>query len=145
MKPKHWSRCAVLAAGVIIALGTTTRAFAQDSLEERLQRLEKQNEEIRKNAELLKKQNESLLKLLKEGAPSQPVSTPSAAPLAADEVRGINSSFLQEKEAKEAAAPPPGVTPDGRYKIGGDLRMNGNWKNGLVFSTPNNDFSLHIG
>jgi hypothetical protein len=145
MKPKYWSQFAIMAAGVITALGTSTPVFAQESLEQRLERLEKQNEEIRKNAELLQKQNETLLKLINTDAAGQPISTRSAAPLAADEVRGIISSYLQEKETKEAAALPPGVLPDGRYKIGGDLRMSANWKNGLVLSTPNNDFSLHLG
>jgi phosphate-selective porin OprO and OprP len=145
MKRAHWRLCATWMAGVVTALGMSTTAFAQESLEQRLERLEKQNEEIRKNAEILQKQNETLLKLLNNGATGQPVSTPSAAPLAADEVRGIVNSYLQEKEAKQAAAAAPVLEPDGRYKIGSDLRMGANWKNGLVLSTPNNDFSLHLG
>ena len=55
MKPKYWCQLAVWSAGVIAALGLSVPAFAQESLEERLQRLEKQNEEIRKNADITPK------------------------------------------------------------------------------------------
>src|SRR5947209_6654233 len=33
----------------------------------------------------------------------------------------------------------------GGYRIGSDLRMNATWNDGVVFSTPHKDFSLHIG
>src|SRR5262249_17472657 len=111
---------------------------------ERLERLEKQNEEIRKNAETLQKQNETLMKML-NNATASPVSTPGTAPLAADEVRNIVSGYLQEKEAQQKAAQEAAVPADGRYKIGSDLRMSATWKNGFVVSTPNEDFTLHLG
>lgn len=31
------------------------------------------------------------------------------------------------------------------YEIGTDLRMRSNWRNGLVFESPNNDFRMHVG
>jgi phosphate-selective porin OprO/OprP len=141
MKGPYLRQFARMAAGVVIALGMSSAAFAQDPLEERLQRLEKQNEEIRKNAEALQKQNEALLKLLNTG--SAPVST--NAPLNVDDVKGIVSGYLQERQAKQQADTAAVADPDGRYKIGSDLRMSATWKNGVVLSTPNNDFSLHIG
>jgi phosphate-selective porin len=128
-----------------MALGMSSAVFAQESLEQRLERLEKQNEEIRKNAELLQKQNETLLKMLNSGPAASAVSTPSAAPLAADEIRNIVNGYLQEKEAQQKAAEATGAPADGRYKIGSDLRMSASWKNGVVLSTPQNDFSMHIG
>ncbi len=140
MKPTFRNRFAKLAAGLLTALSLSSAAFAQESLEERLQRLEKQNEEIRK-------QNETLMKLLNGGNAGSEVSAPGATPLNADDVRGIVTGYLQEKEAKQAKAAPAAIVadPDGRYRIGSDLRMSATWKNGIVFSTPNNDFSLHIG
>jgi phosphate-selective porin OprO/OprP len=144
MKSPFWNQLARLAAGVVAALGMSSAVFAQDTQEERLQRLEKQNEEIRKNAEALQKQNEMLLKLLNAGSP---VSTPTSAPLGADDVRNIVSGYLQEKEAKqaEAAGAAAKVDPDGRYRIGSDLRMAATWRNGFTVETPNKDFSLHLG
>ena len=59
MKATYRSRFAKLAAGVLAALGMSSAVLAQEPLEQRLQRLEKQNEEIRKNAETLQKQNEN--------------------------------------------------------------------------------------
>src|SRR5207245_1924114 len=112
MRPIYWNRFAQWAAGVITALGMSSAVFAQESLEERLQRLEKQNEEIRKNADVLQKQNETLLKLLNNAPPASPVSTPGAAPLAADDVRSIVSGYLQEKEAKKAAESAPTTDSD---------------------------------
>src|SRR5947209_5905004 len=145
MKPTYWSRCVKLAAGVVTLLAASSAVFAQEPLEQRLQRLEKQNEEIRKNAEILQKQNEALMKLLNSAPAGSPVSAPSSAPLAADEVRNIVNGYLQEKEAQQKAVQGAVVDADGRYKIGSDLRMSATWKNGFVVSTPNNDFSMHIG
>src|SRR5579862_1565976 len=136
MKGKYWKRYAIWVAGVLMTLGMSSAVFAQETLEQRFERLEKQNEDIRKNADALQKQNAELLRLLQSG-PSNPVSTPTAAPLAADDVRNIVSSYLQEKESQQAAAQAAGsVDSDGRYKIGSDLRITGSCKNGLVFATP---------
>src|SRR5262245_44379619 len=143
MKRVYWRRCATWAAGILATLGMSSVTFAQESVEQRLQRLEKQNDEFRKNAEALQKQNEMLLKLL-SGPGASPVSTPGAAPLAADEIRNIVNGYLQEKEAKKAAEN-PAAAADGRYKIGSDLKMSATWKNGFIAKTTNDDFSLHVG
>ncbi len=151
MKPNNWIRLTKLAAGAVVALGMSSAASAQEPLEQRLQRLEQQNEEIRKNADLLQKQNETLLKLLNSG-PGSPIAAPSGTPstgpaLGADDVRSIVGSYLQEKEAKEqqASAAAGTAAPDGRYRVGSDLRMAATWRNGVVLSTPHDDFSMHIG
>ena len=111
MTPSNWGRFATMAAGIMTVLGLSSGVYAQESLEVRLQRLENQNEEIRKNAEVfqkqaevLQKQNDVLIKLLNQGAPATAVSTPSAAALPADDVRNIVNNYLQEKEAKQKAA-----------------------------------------
>jgi phosphate-selective porin OprO and OprP len=147
MKPTNWNRIALYAAGLVTALGMAAPAFSQESLEQRLDRLEKQNEETRKNNEILQKQNEALMKLLQNNPPSSPVSTTAPPSLGADDVRNIVNGYMQEKEAKQAKEADAAATvdPDGRYRIGSDLRMSANWQNGLVISTPNKDFSMHIG
>jgi phosphate-selective porin OprO/OprP len=141
MKPTYSNLCARLAVGVIAALGFTTNALGQESLEERVQRQEKQIEDIRRSAEALQRQNETLMKMLSTPA----AAAPGNAPLGADEVRSIVTGYLQEKEAKEKAAEAATVDADGRYKIGSDLHMAATWRNGLVISTTNKDFSMHIG
>src|SRR5262245_59897000 len=104
MKRVYWRRCATWAAGILATLGMSSVTFAQESVEQRLQRLEKQNDEFRKNAEALQKQNERLLKLL-SGPGGSSVSTPGAAPLAADEIRNIVSGYLRRKRPKKQPKP----------------------------------------
>jgi len=130
-----------------MALGTISTAFAQDTLESRLDRAEKQFEENRKFAEDLQKQNETLLKLLNGGAgASSPTAAPGNTPLATEDVRSIVNGYLQEKEVKQKAAAGTGNTDaDSPYKIGSDLRLSASWKNGVFLNTPNNDFTMHIG
>src|SRR5438270_10331087 len=122
MNPKFRKRLARGLAGALTALTVASTALAQESLEHRLERLEKQNEEIRKNAEVLQKQNEMLLKLLNTPAAATPVSVATQAPLAAEEVRGIVSTYLQEKEAKQKAE--AAAAADAPYKVGTDLKMS---------------------
>ncbi len=57
---------------VLLAMSCCATAFAQDPLEQRLQRAEQQFEENRRAADLLAKQNEVLLKLL-NNLPESPV------------------------------------------------------------------------
>ncbi len=54
------------------------------------------------------------------------------------------AAYLQEKEERDRKADVSGM-PDGRFRIGSDLRMSANWQNGVNFSTPNRDFTMHIG
>ena len=51
MKPTYWKRLASLAAGVTMALGLSGAASGQEPLEERLQRLEKQNEDLKQRSQ----------------------------------------------------------------------------------------------
>ncbi len=142
-----WKRLAKLTIGVTLALTMCSAAFSQESVEERIQRLEKEYQENLKNAENLQKQKHTLLKLLESPAGSTSAPTaPVSAPMGAGDVRNIVSTYLQEKEAKQKAAETSGSTDaDGCYKIGSNLDMSATWQNGVVFSTPNNDFTMHIG
>jgi phosphate-selective porin OprO/OprP len=145
MKPINRKRFAQFAAGLITALGLAVPAFAQESLEERLERLERQNEQIRKDSETLQKQNEALLKRLNAAPPAMPVSTAAPA-LTTDDVRQIITQYQQQQQPQQQPADgAAAAAPDDRYKVGSDLRMNASWQNGLVISTPNKDFSMHIG
>ncbi|MCI0640843.1 MAG: OprO/OprP family phosphate-selective porin [Gemmataceae bacterium] len=112
-------------AGCAVALGGEF-ASAQDSdlkaLQERLDRLEKQNEELRKQLN------------------QNPVST--EAGIDARAIEGIVSNYLQsqakKEEAKKAAGP--------EYKeVGKDLNMTAKWSNGITFESPLKDFKVHVG
>jgi phosphate-selective porin OprO/OprP len=105
---------------------------ALEELKARLDRLEKQNEDLR-------------TKLTTVGAP---------APYQADtgEKEKINKmidSYMQEKEAAKKAAPPPTPAPETEegFKVGSSLGMSVRWNpaQGLLFETANKDFVSHIG
>jgi phosphate-selective porin len=139
------SRIAKRVAGVMVVLGAFSSACAQESMDERLKRAEIQFEDNRKTADLLQKQNETLLKLL--NSPSAPVSAPASGPLAVDEVRNIIKNYLQEEETNGQKAAEVAATgkPDGRHRIGSDLRLGASWKDGLFVTTPKSDFAMHVG
>jgi phosphate-selective porin OprO/OprP len=135
MKPiKRLFRCA---QAIALSLVMAQSAFGQASLEDRLNQLDKDCEQGRRNLDVLRKQNDDLLKLLN----TSKTSAAGDAPLAADDVRSIVGAYLQEKEAQQQAA----GDADAPFKIGSDLRMSASWKNGLYLTTPHNDFTMHIG
>jgi phosphate-selective porin OprO/OprP len=103
--------------------------------------------DLRGRIERLEKQNEELMRALRNA--SSPVSTQAPATadgVAKDDVKKIVNDYLAEKDAakKAEAAKNKPDSPEG-YRIGSDLTMTGSWKDGVVFTTPQNDFSLHIG
>jgi hypothetical protein len=105
--------------GMASVLALTSVVSAQESLDARLQRAEQEYEANRKLTADLQKQNETLLKLLSPAA--KPVAG-SAAPLGAEEVRDIVSTYLQERDAKQKAADTAATAAgDDRYKIGSNL------------------------
>lgn len=134
---KRWANRLFWATGLAVSLGiSTNHAWAQPQVDpgvlERLEKLEKQNE-------LLQKQNEQLQKVL-QSRPESAVSTG----LDKADVQNIVSEYLKgiqdgkkDKDGKEVKDP--------WYQVGTDLKMSATWKNGVVFSTPHNDFSLHVG
>lgn len=95
-------------------------------INERLDRLEKENRELQKKLEQL----------------STPVNSESGG-VDARSVESIVNNYLQRQaDAKKADEK---KAADEGYKIGTDLKMSATWKNGFVVTTPNDDFSLHIG
>src|SRR5207249_2878440 len=64
-----------------------------------------------------------------------------------NDVKKIVGDYLKEKEDKkktDEAAAKAKAEAEG-YKVGTDLSMKASWQDGLVLSTPNKDFSMHIG
>lgn len=137
-------------AGALAVAGAPLRADEVDvrGLLERLERLERQNEELRRTLE----QHQEVLRQLgppagAEPAPAEPA-TPapkSAAKDAAirdivrDYLKEVNDRQKAEEEAKRKAAQEAG------YEIGSDLSMRANWRDGVQLESANRDFRVHFG
>ena len=93
MNRTDWKRIHV-GDSAIVSLGSVSTTFAQETLEERVQRLEK-------HAEKLEKQNEMLLKLLNES--SSVKSRPASTNLGKEDVQQIIGNYLQDKEDQKRA------------------------------------------
>src|SRR5262249_19782130 len=65
----------------------------------------------------------------------------------ADSIKEQVRKYLKEAEDKKKAeeAEKKQKLEDDWYRIGSDLTMKANWKDGVVFSTPHEDFTLHVG
>ena len=72
---------------------------------------------------------------------TQPVDSPTSVGVDKAEIQGIVSQYLQQQAEKGKAE----GKKDPWYQVGTDLKMSANWKNGVLFSTPNDDFSLQNG
>src|SRR5262245_16079781 len=103
-------------------LGTPTAV----DINERLDRLEKENRELQKKLEQL----------------SAPVNSESSGVDARSVVSIVNNYLQRQSDAKKAEEK---KAADEGYKVGTDLKMSATWKNGFLVTTPNEDFTLHIG
>ncbi len=124
---------------VCIAQGDAQQLLAPvPTVDQRLERLEKLNETLLKQNEDLKKEVQTL-----KSRAETPVSTGGGA-VDKSEVQSIISQYLQQQKAEEKKVEAK-EKKDAWYQVGTDLKMNTNWKEGLVFTTPHDDFSMHIG
>jgi phosphate-selective porin OprO and OprP len=144
-------RCAV--EGLLL-LALTAPAPAQAPVDQRLDSLEKQNAIFRQQVEELRKQNQQLLEHLKTASPTTgPASTGGGSTKSVDakEIQDHVNSALRvsnaekdtKKKAEEAEQKLKAETEG--YRIGAELTMKANWADGVVFSTPRDDFTLHVG
>jgi hypothetical protein len=119
-----FARLSRWAGGIVTALALTTGAFGQETIEQRLDRLERDNA------------------ALKQQVNQQQQSAPAA---------GL--SFEANTVAAQGGAPAYGPAPTGApstpksdfVEVGSNLSMAASWKDGVYFSTPNKDFTAHIG
>jgi phosphate-selective porin OprO/OprP len=131
----------VLICSTFMALMAAGSATADDKLIEelkaRLDRLEKQNEELRTKL-------------------SAPVSAPYKAETDNKPITKIVDDYLKEKDAKKKAedeakkaheAAEKAAKEEEGYKVGSDLGLKVRWneKQGLIFETEKKDFVSHIG
>jgi phosphate-selective porin len=64
--------------------------------------------------------------------------------LSKDDVKKLVADYLKDKQKNDEAAAKAKLDAEG-YKVGSDLKVNANWKDGFVWSTANGDFTGHIG
>jgi phosphate-selective porin OprO and OprP len=130
----------LLAAGIAVGGGGSARA--QDvGTEVRIEKLERQNQDLLQTLQQMQSTPASPA-LASPAANSPQASSPTEA-----ELKKMVAASLQEQDAKKKADADAAKAKaqDEGYKVGTELNMTASWKNGLWFSTPNNDFTMHIG
>jgi phosphate-selective porin OprO/OprP len=137
MRAGGWRKAVgALVCGAAVVLTTVGPAAADDKaldeLKARLDRLERQNEDLRQK-----------LSNANNPAPYQPVQGDK------EKINKMIDSYMKEKEEKKKAEPkaPPASESEEGYKVGSSLGMSVRWNpaQGLLFETANQDFVSHIG
>ncbi len=118
-----------------------------------------QDEDLRARIERLEKQNQELLQALQQlqsqlpkPGPAQPSSTatiaePNKSSLATDEVKAIVSDYLKDRDAKkkqEDEAKKLAEVEQG-FVVGKNLGLSAKWKDGPWLESADQAFKLHIG
>lgn len=134
------------AGGLLLSMLLAAPGAAQETIEQRLERLEKQNAEIRKQADELQKQNQELKALVG--------SSPASTTVGPEEVQRLIAAYLAAQEEKgkggdgKAGEAKGDKKPSGPawYEVGSDTNMPGKWTSGrLNFESKNKDFRAHLG
>jgi phosphate-selective porin len=123
------------------AQGPSPPSVSQEDLKARVERLERQNQEL---MDALKKLQSSQAAVAEQPTSTSATGQPS---LDKNDVQKIVGDYLQSVEAKkqaEKAAAKQKEEEEG-YKVGTDLGMSVRWKDGVLFETPHKDFWAHIG
>jgi phosphate-selective porin OprO/OprP len=95
--------------------------------------------------EKLESDNAELQKRLQSGEPFVVGANQSEA-VTKQEVRKLVADALQDDAAKnKPAGDAVKKDPSKWYEVGTDLSMSATWKNGLFLTTPQKDFTMHIG
>jgi phosphate-selective porin OprO/OprP len=142
MMVRNWLRIGLLGiAGCVLATGLATPAQAVDpsteDLLKRLDRLEQQNQDLKKELDEIKT-NPTAVRL-EEGEQGA---------VDSKEVKKIVADYLKDqdkvKKAAEAAAKTKLETEG--YEVGSDTKLSGSYSKGLfAWQTANKDFLFHVG
>jgi phosphate-selective porin OprO/OprP len=146
MRAKRWRKAAgVLIVGVVAVMLAVGPAAAEDptlqELKARLDRLEKQNEELKRKLEVAP--------AAYQPAPYTPAPEPDKEKKEKEKINKMVDSYLKEKDAKkkkEDDAKALQKEQEG-YKVGSitDLKARWNLDQGIILETPNRDFWAHLG
>jgi phosphate-selective porin OprO/OprP len=151
METNWWGRLKRSAGGALCSLLLAAPAFSQETIEQRLDRLEKQNEEIRRQADDLKKENRELKGLLSTTPTTAPAPAAPAPALDRDEVQRLIADYIAVQKADGAEGKGAKVGEKisahsgGWYEVGSDLKMSASWRNGLWIESAQKDFQFHLG
>jgi phosphate-selective porin OprO and OprP len=140
----------LLAAGVATTVGGPVRAqdLSPEETKTRLERLEKQNQELIQYLQQMQVAPTSPAPAGPQATPNAPVQPPAVSQ---DEVKKIVGDYIKEQDAAKKAADDAAKAQadEEGYKVGTVLNMNVNWSRGypqgIVFETPNKDFTMHPG
>jgi phosphate-selective porin OprO and OprP len=143
----------LLGAALAIASGGIARA--QDSqteeLKARIDRLEQQNRELLQYFQQCKAlSNGAVLGTPGSGplpSPQAVTNSPPTTPQNQDDIKKIVADFLNDTAAKNKAEEDAKKAKEDEegYKIGSVMTMTAYWSNGLWLTTPNKDYTIHIG
>jgi phosphate-selective porin OprO/OprP len=125
--------CAAAGLGLLVGAGTVR---AEDpNLEEMKTRLDR-----------LEKQNEYLRKVIEAGG-IQATSAGTAVGQNKAEIEKVIADYMkaQADAAKAAEAKHKAEIDAKGYDVGSDLSLKASWKNGLYFESPYKDFKFHVG
>lgn len=145
----NWLGVLALALGFLVL--TSASADAEDpssevpdikKVLERLERVEKQNEDLRQQL-LQYKQSlpaQPVVEQKEEGtAPAEGADNPSVRKMVDDYLRARDSEARKADDAKKAEAEAKG------YEVGSDLAFRAQWRDGFLVETANKDFRVHVG
>lgn len=138
----QWVKCGLLLVGgcaLLMTIGQAAQAQypGTETLIQRLDRLEKQNEALKNRLEKIESDSGSV------NGQDGPASgdTKKVQKIVADDL------MTQDKEKKAKEAEAKEKFEDEGYKVGTDMKINVRWDKffGVQLETPNNDFRLHPG
>src|SRR6266446_1806374 len=101
--------------------------------------------DLRARIERLERQNQELMNALHNVSAHTGTTAPAGESVGRDEVQKIVADYIASHDPPPAAAGAAKKDPADGYRVGSDLNMKGSWKDGLLFSTPQQDFTLHLG
>jgi phosphate-selective porin OprO/OprP len=127
LRNRYFARQTRWVAAIVAALAIASGGFAQETIEQRLDRLEKAN------AELQQKLNQ-----MQNAAPAQ-------APGLSYEANTVAAQGMPAAPAIGPAKSDAAAPKSDYVEVGSNLNMSASWKDGILFSTPNKDFVAHLG
>jgi phosphate-selective porin OprO/OprP len=131
----------VIAMAALLLAGGVSQAQAPDAttaILERLDRLERQNEELRKKVQTQEEQ----LRHQTEELQRRPV--PAAPEADGEAVRKVVDDYLKQKNAGKAEATSTSLA-DQVFEVGKDLKFNASWKDGFYAETADKAFRFRLG
>src|SRR5262245_53290797 len=148
MEASPWRRSGGLILCSVVILGLTSRpARAEDTkvleeLKARLEKLEKQNEELKQKHQQIGEVQSGPDKPKDAGGQNERVQS-----IIDDDMKSKEAKKKEEDTKKKEDEAKAKQKEEEGYTVGSDLKMSVRWNtaNGVTFETPNKDFISHLG